>query len=418
MQKEKVLIFTDCYIYGGSERLMSFLINNEILNREFNLQFSFRHSSIYKKGMANDFEGVSKGKINALPLLSNETLFYQINCLSIPRFLKIALKIPFFILEKIQIYSLVNLLVFTVFLKRTGPTVIHINNGGYPGAKSCNLLVLANSLTLRSKVVYQVNNQATPPKKFGFSVDPFIGRNVDLFLTASHLAKQKLVDIRKFDPKKIEVINNCVISEHISLSRRSICEQLQLSQDTFILSQVAFLTRRKGQAHLLRSLALLFENHLPLKEKITVIFIGDGENEQELKTLAKHLKLEKNAKFLGYKQNSHDYIAASDVFVLPSISDEDMPLVILTALQMGKPIISSNFAGIAQAIQHEQNGILIDLDFEKFDHHLADAIYELYSNETFKNKLGDSARASFAKYTPEKYGENLTRIYNRLNDRS
>ena len=35
MGKQKTLIFSDCYIYGGSEKLMAFLLKNEILNKNF-----------------------------------------------------------------------------------------------------------------------------------------------------------------------------------------------------------------------------------------------------------------------------------------------------------------------------------------------------------------------------------------------
>ena len=35
MGKQKILIFSDCYIYGGSEKLMAFLLKNEMLNENF-----------------------------------------------------------------------------------------------------------------------------------------------------------------------------------------------------------------------------------------------------------------------------------------------------------------------------------------------------------------------------------------------
>ena len=45
--KNRVLIFTDCYIYGGSEKLMAFLLKNEILNNHFELLESFRKHKEY-----------------------------------------------------------------------------------------------------------------------------------------------------------------------------------------------------------------------------------------------------------------------------------------------------------------------------------------------------------------------------------
>jgi hypothetical protein len=45
--KPKVLIYTDCFIYGGSERLMVFLLKNKKLNDEFDFMLAFRNHKEY-----------------------------------------------------------------------------------------------------------------------------------------------------------------------------------------------------------------------------------------------------------------------------------------------------------------------------------------------------------------------------------
>jgi len=413
-KKDKVLVFTDCYIYGGSERLMSFLMKNSLLDASFDLSLAFRNSFLYRKGMIDDYASVNKSKLNPLCLLSNETLFHQINCLSILSLFKIVLKFPFFILEKLQIYSIWNLLVFFIFLRKSSPDIIHINNGGYPAAKSCNLLVLANYLFGHAKIVYQVNNQASEATLVYKIVDAFVGKHTDVFITASHLAKNRLVDLHKFDENKIYVINNCVMPAVISQSKSEIETELKLSENSFVISHVAFLTKRKGQACLLKALFFLLEEHIDLRNKIVVVFVGNGEDEKILTELVDQYDLTKNVRFLGYRNNSQDYIAASDLFMLPSISNEDMPLVMLTALQLGKPIIASNFAGIAQAIQSEKNGVLVDLNTETFERDLSNCIYRLYMDPDLRIKLAKAAYESFEDYTPEKYGARLKKLYTNM----
>ena len=136
MRKQKILIFSDCYIYGGSEKLMAFLLKNEILNKNFILQYSYRKHKGYDAGLKN--EGLLNRKGNyPLILLSNETLFHQINDFSTFLLFKRLMKVPFFLLEKLGIYFTWNLLGLMNLLLRTKPDLIHINNGGYPAAKSC-----------------------------------------------------------------------------------------------------------------------------------------------------------------------------------------------------------------------------------------------------------------------------------------
>ena len=134
----------------------------------------------------------------------------------------------------------------------------------------------------------------------------------------------------------------------------------------------------------------------------------------KLKNLVSSLGLDNNIIFLGYKSNSHDYINACDLFVLPSISNEDMPLVLLTALELGKPIVASNFAGISQVIKTEVNGMLIDIDYSNFDEKLYEIIFRLYTNLELRAFIGKNAKVSFVEYSPEKYGENIKNLYRQL----
>ena len=193
MGKLEILIFSDCYIYGGSEKLMAFLLKNEILNRNFILKFSYRKHNEYDAGLHNENLLNREGNY-PLILLSNETLFHQINYFSTPSLSKRLLKSPFFLLEKLGIYFIWNLITLIILLLRTKPDLIHINNGGYPAAKSCNILVAANFFTIKTKVIYQVNNQARECRGYFERIyDNFIKKNVNIFINASLKTKEQLV---------------------------------------------------------------------------------------------------------------------------------------------------------------------------------------------------------------------------------
>ncbi|MFC0776749.1 glycosyltransferase [Flavobacterium sp. HJSW_4] len=414
MSKLKILIFSDCYIYGGSEKLMAFLLKNEILNQNFDLLYSYRKHKGYEEGLKNENLLNRKGN-HPLILLSNETLFHQINLLSFYSLFKNILKLPFFILQKCQIYFLWNLLVLIYLLLKTRPDLIHINNGGYPAAKSCNILVIANFLTIRKKVIYQVNNQARECKSSLERIyDKFVHKNVNLFINASNKAKQQLIEKRNFDSNKITVVNNCVSLPKIKLNRDQIFAELNISKESFLIVEVAFLSERKGQKYLMDALSKIFDNNTLLKENVYCAFIGNGEDEVFLKDYCNKLNLNSNIFFLGYRNNSEDFISASDLFILPSIRDEDMPLVILSALGYGKPIISTNFAGIAQVIESNVNGILIENHLDTFTESLASEILRLSNDVNFRSLLGKNAKKSFINYNPESYGQKLKQIYEQI----
>jgi glycosyltransferase involved in cell wall biosynthesis len=411
MTKQKILIFSDCYIYGGSEKLMAFLLKNEILNKSFTLLYGYRKHFEYERGLVNE-ELLERQNNYPLFLLSNETLFHQINTIKTVSFIKKLIKVPFFLLEKIKIYFLWNLLVFIFFLRKTKPNLIHINNGGYPGAKSCNILVVANYLTIKVKIIYQVNNQASESRSdFERMYDRFIDKNVNCFINASHKAKQRLVENRKFDSDKILVVNNCVPLPELKFNREQICAELNIPLTSFLIIEVAFLSERKGQRYLIDALSNLYKKELLTKEKVFCAFIGNGEDEEFLKKHIDQLGLNSNIFLLGYRNNSEDFIAASDLFVLPSIRDEDMPLVLLSALGYGKSIIATNFAGISQVIESNWNGVLIENDLETLTDNLSNEICRLYNDEALRTEFGINAQKTYVNYSPEVYGQKLKGIY-------
>lgn len=415
IENKRLLVFSDCYIYGGSEKLMAFLLKNQVLNNNYELFFAYRKHKGYEEGLLN--EGLLGGKNNyPLLLLANETLFYRINGLAIPSFIKSAIKIPFFIIEKIKLYTIWNFLIFFFVLLKTKPCIIHVNNGGYPGAKSCNVLVVANSISAKAKIVYQVNNQARKNKNyFDFCFDMFIQKKVSFFINASNKAKEQLILQRKFKEEKILVVDNCVPLVVPKRNRIQICNDLSIPEKSFMLVQVGFLSDRKGQQYLIKAVRLLLDKHPVLDDILFLLVVGNGENENLLKQMVMDLKLDSNVVFLGYRNDSEDFIAASDVFMLPSISDEDMPLVLLSALGEGRPIIATDFAGISQVITSGINGILVSNNQERLIEVLEEHIYNLYTNEDLRIKLSINAKLSYKKYTPENYGLRLNEIYKSIN---
>lgn len=414
MSKQKILVFSDCYIYGGSEKLMAFLLKNEILNNNFTLLYSYRKYKDYEIGLEN--EGLLNRKNNhPLFLMSNSSLFYNINCLTIPSSLKIFLKLPFFILDIFKFYYLWNLSRLIFLLFQTKPDIIHINNGGYPGATTCNTLVVANFLTIRSKVIYQVNNQALKSKGYIDTLyDKFINSNVNCFINASKRAKQQLIEKRNFESDKIFLVDNCVPLPEVKISKNQIFRDLNIPLDSFLIVEVAFLTERKGQRYLINALYELYKKQMLSKEKVYCAFVGNGEDEQLLKKYIIELGLSSNIFLLGYCNNSEDFISASDLFVLPSIRNEDMPLVLLSALGYGKPIIASDFAGISQVIKSNFNGVLINNDLETFTYNLSNEIYRLYNNHTLRSDFGINAKQTYLNYSPETYGSKLKAIYEKI----
>lgn len=409
MSKESLLIFTDCYIYGGSERLMSFLLKNKILNTHYDIKFSFRTHDIYRRGMQDDFRDFS-GKIIPIPLMANETIFYKLNSTSFNTWIKNLIKIPFWLLKKLGVYTIFNTILLLNLLRKEKPAILHINNGGFPAAASCNLLVFIAKLTGIKKIVYQVNNQAQKTNIFNKFRNAKINEYVSTFVTSSNMAKNNLSHNAGMGINKIDIVRNIVQLNSITLSKSQILKIFGLPTNTFILTNVAFLTKRKGQIYLLKALKKWLDTQT-VEIDICLFLIGDGEDYALLVNYCQQNDIEKYVHFLGYQSHYADYINASDLVVFPSISDEDLPLVIIESLMLGKCILGTALAGISEVIIDERNGVLVNPDVLSIVDNLSVKINSLYSQPDKIIRLAQAAKISSESFSETRYGETLKNIY-------
>jgi len=96
----------------------------------------------------------------------------------------------------------------------------------------------------------------------------------------------------------------------------------------------------------------------------SVAVIGGGNEMENLKNQTKELDVEKTFLLLDTQKNPYAFMKEAEFFILPSRS-ESYPLIIGEAMGLGKPIISTNVGGIAEMIENEVDGLLVNFDEEE-----------------------------------------------------
>lgn len=149
---------------------------------------------------------------------------------------------------------------------------------------------------------------------------------------------------------------------------------------------VGRLTPAKGQAILLEAVALLIQQ----KRSITLTFVGMGPDYDSLQAHTKNLGIEDHVHFAGAVDQEHilDYYQVADIFVLPSFA-EGLPVVLMEAMAMGIPCVTTAITGIPELIQNRENGVLVPASDVVS---LASAIQELQDNPQLYNQISESAR--------------------------
>ncbi|MGK2915611.1 MAG: glycosyltransferase [Porticoccaceae bacterium] len=101
---------------------------------------------------------------------------------------------------------------------------------------------------------------------------------------------------------------------------------------------------RKGVEVLLQAFALLVAKGLNARLKLVGGFV-DEPYRQSVMQLVDHAGLASRVEFAGHQDNINEQLAALDVFVMPSLYGEGLPMALLEAMAMGCNIVASSIEG-------------------------------------------------------------------------
>ena len=143
-----------------------------------------------------------------------------------------------------------------------------------------------------------------------------------------------------------------------------------------VLLAAANLVRRKGLDVLLEALAGLPQARLWIA--------GDGPERPELERAARGLG--GRVVFLGRRGDVPDLLEACDIFVLPSRA-EGLGVAALEAMARGRPVVASDVGGLAEAVGHEQCGLLVPPGDARA---LRGALERLLNDPALARRLGEA----------------------------
>lgn len=124
------------------------------------------------------------------------------------------------------------------------------------------------------------------------------------------------------------------------------------------------------------------------------LIVGDGADRAELERLAERLGVGGPAgtvQFLGWRRDIPQVLASLDVVVLPTTFDfEGVPVSVIEALAVGRPVVAAEVGGVAEAVQHGKTGLLVPPRDEQA---LADAIARMIDDPEGAAAMGQAGQA-------------------------
>jgi len=176
--------------------------------------------------------------------------------------------------------------------------------------------------------------------------------------------------------------------------------------DSFVIGTIGRLTAIKGQRYLLEAAAGLLRE---IPELICII-VGEGELRRELAARAASLGMGERAFFPGWRRDVPSYMAALDLFVMPSLN-EGMGRVVVEAMAAGRAVIASDVGGLRDLVVHGENGLLVPPGNAAA---LAAAIRTLYRDPKRRRIMGQNGRMKAPAFSAAAMIKKIDELYMNL----
>lgn len=216
--------------------------------------------------------------------------------------------------------------------------------------------------------------------------------------------------IRSYGVKnRIEIIPNAIhlisFKEDDVFKRTEIKKKYNLKEDDKIILFVGRVASEKSIDKIIKTLAIIKKRDI---SKVKLLIIGDGPAMDELKQLARTLKIEKDVIFAGtvsYEEIRHYYKMAY-VFTIASTT-ETFGIVTIEALASGVPVLAVKAPGAVDILTDGVDGLLVDNDVEKF----ANALEKIIREPELREKLSRGALKTSEKYSIDTISERMLNLY-------
>jgi UDP-glucose:(heptosyl)LPS alpha-1,3-glucosyltransferase len=217
-----------------------------------------------------------------------------------------------------------------------------------PSAPSRALAQLANRLNRKRQLFAMVEDALIngPDKPFVISLSDYVKAMILKHYPNISSQLVKLfngTDLTAFDP-----------TSHLA-GRQFVRKRFKIPQDATVALTIAQHFERKGMAEVISAAANLAKTSPAAAPTILVVGQDDPNRSRDQ---AKRLGVIDKMIFAGQTDRVADFYAASDFFVLPTRHDS-CSLVVLEALSMGLPVISTVFNGACEIMRDGEHGFVL-----------------------------------------------------------
>lgn len=289
-------------------------------------------------------------------------------------------------------------------IKQINPSIIHLHS-----SKAGLIGRIATKVSnYRIPVIFTAHGWGfTPGSK---KINKYISLLSEL-LTSWML--NKVICVSKFDQElaeKYHIISKkklTYVYNGISKDMNVDLVEIDKKREKVSFTMVARFDSQKDYLTLVKAIEKL-KNNKEIYNQIQFNFVGKGPSYEEIQKEIINRKIDDIVNLLGFRNDILEIINESDVFVLTS-NYEGLPISIIEAMSLEKPLIVSDVGGVRELI--DKNGFLIAKGKNEIKN-IGKAIVQLTSDDRLRVEMGGNSLSIFQnKFTLEQCVNNTEKIY-------
>src|SRR5215472_3906635 len=288
------------------------------------------------------------------------------------------------------VWDLGGLVRLSRFLRRQPYQVVHTHTskGGFVGRLAARLAGVPVIVHTAHGFAFHEASPAHVRKVYS-ALEHLASRWCDRIVSVSEFHRAWAIELGICNPRQIVAIPNGIadVVRKREAGLADLRRELGARHGDLVILSMSRLASDKGQEYLIEAAAMLPQTG----RRFQVVIAGEGPERERLERLAHDRGVTQRVRFLGFRQDVGDLLAASDMVVLPSLR-EGLSIALLEAMAAGKPIIATSIGSQREVAAHADMARLVPPADARA---LSEAIVRLAGDEALMTRLGMTARAVY-----------------------
>ena len=189
---------------------------------------------------------------------------------------------------------------------------------------------------------------------------------------------------------------------------RDLRQELGLPKGHLLVGLISYLRSYKGHEYFIEAARSIAAK----RDDVTFIIVGEGPEEQPIRRRIEQLGMTARIRMLGFREDLLNVFRSLDVFAIPSVEGDTIPQVLMQALAMGIPVVSTTVGSIPDVVLDGKTGFVVP---PRDARALADRIVTLLDDAGLRARMAVQGRSLVeGTYSIGKMLDRMEAVYKRL----